>query len=184
MSGTPALRWLGTQAQGLHPLLRELHERGGVLRGNVDLTYGHGLAGMLGRRLARRLGLPEAAGEHAFEVHVHHDSEGMHWDRCFDGTHSMRSLFVPVGLWPGGYWEERTGPVQLRLTVDIVDGGWHWRVLGLRWHGLPLGLGGLRSKAYKRVEQGRYRFVVEFGLPLLGVVLGYAGLLDAQPAPP
>ncbi len=38
-----------------------------------------------------------------------------------------------------------------------------------------------RSEAYKRIEEGRYRFKVSFALPLLGMVLGYGGWLDEVP---
>jgi hypothetical protein len=39
-----------------------------------------------------------------------------------------------------------------------------------------------RARAYKRIEAGRYRFEVAFVLPVLGTVLSYGGLLDADTA--
>ncbi|HEY4371318.1 MAG TPA: DUF4166 domain-containing protein [Burkholderiales bacterium] len=177
-----ALRWLGPQARALHPLLHQLHQRGGMLRGEVRVGFGSGIAARIGRRVARRLGIP-AAGMHAFEVHIRDDGECLHWDRRFDSGAWVRSRFRPVGGWPGGWWIEQTGPLQLRLTVEVIDGGWHWRVLALRWHALRLPARLLRSTAYKRVEQGRYRFQVSVAVPLLGEVLSYGGLLDMAPLP-
>jgi hypothetical protein len=37
-----------------------------------------------------------------------------------------------------------------------------------------------RSRAYKRIEDGRYRFFVGFTLPFLGEVFSYSGLLEAR----
>jgi len=178
----PALRWLGEQAGNLHPLLRELHARGGVLRGEVKLDYGFGLAGTLGRPFARHLGLPAQAGVHAFEVHIREESGALRWDRCFDGGTWQRSLFTPVGTWPTGYWREGIGRARMRLTVDVVEGAWHWRLLGMSWIGLPLPSSLLRLSAWKRIEEGRYRFHAGFALAGLGRLVSYEGLLEASPA--
>jgi hypothetical protein len=90
------------------------------------------------------------------------------------------SVFHPVGSWPHGYWIERIGFLQFRLTVDIIEGGWHWRALRVSASGvrLPLALFA-RSQAYKRIEDGRYFFCVRFAVPLLGEVLRYSGRLEA-----
>ena len=179
-TGSPALRWLGDQAGYLHPLLRDLHARGGVLRGTVRLEYGSGPAGWLGRRLARHLGLPAQPGAHAFEVRIHHDDQSLHWDRCFDGSTWLRSVFTPVGCWPDGYFVERIGPARMLLGVEVIDGAWHWRLRDLSWHGLPLPRGLLRPVAYKRIEQDRYRFYAGFMLAGMGKLFSYEGLLDAR----
>jgi hypothetical protein len=110
---------------------------------------------------------------------VDHHADGMHWDRCFDGTRYFRSLFCPIGTWQNGYWLEDTGPLQMRLTVDIKEGGWYWRCLEMRVFGwrLPLWLFP-NSKAFKTVEDDRYRFYVGFSLPYLGTILSYNGSLS------
>jgi hypothetical protein len=180
MIQSPALHWLGAQADALDPLLRELHARGGVLRGQVHFEYGAGPAGLLGRGLARRLGLRLSPGMHAFEVWIRHDSKSMHWDRCFEGGTWLRTVFTPVGTWPDGYWVERIGGLRIALTVEVSDGAWHWRLLDLNWHGLPLPRGLLRITAYKRAEQGRYRFHAGFALAGIGQLFAYEGLLEAD----
>jgi hypothetical protein len=67
----------------------------------------------------------------------------------------------------------------LRLQVDVHDGGWQWRCVGARLGCLHVPLWLLPStQAGKRIEEGRYRFEVGIGLPLLGEVLRYGGLLQ------
>jgi len=108
------------------------------------------------------------------------------WARRFEGTGSaplsMVSIFEPVGVWPDGYWIERSGAMQFKLTVDVRDGAWHWRVQGARLHGIPLPIGLLpQSHAYKRIEEGGYRFEVMFAAPILGPLPWYRGLLQLAP---
>lgn len=175
-SGHPVVDWLGPQFARLHPLLQTLHREGGVLSGPVVIAFGTGLAGVIGRRLARRLGIPDRAGAHTLRVDISHDPGNLYWDRCFDAGTRMASVFVPFGTWPDGGWRERTGPVELWLGVDIDDGGWTWRLRGARAFGLPLPRWLLpRSQAGKRIVDGRYRFFVSFALPGLGTVLSYGG---------
>ena len=183
LEDTAAVRvqaWFGTRFDELHPLLRQLHLHGGTLRGTVNVTFGHGLGCWAGVLLASQLGIPAAAGRQGFSVTIFHGEAGLHWHRCFDGQPLMQSLFVPVGMLPDGYWVEQTGPVRLALTVDIIDGGWYWRCLKMWLHGIRVPLWLMpKTHAYKRVEEGRYRFCVGISLPLLGTVLSYGGLLDA-----
>jgi hypothetical protein len=178
VDGHAARRWFGAYFAELHPALQALHRDGGVLRGEVDVTTGAGFAGALGRRMARRLGIPLGAGR-GFEVRVEHDAEAMRWIRRFDNGGELRSAFLPVGGYPDGYWLERSGPVEMRLGVDLTDGGWRWRLLGLRAFGIPLPRWPLRVDAFKRVDEtGRYRFGVTFSLVVLGLLLRYEGVLQ------
>jgi hypothetical protein len=184
MTETAVTRWFGPHFAELHPLLQALHRQGGRLSGRIEIGFGPGLAGWAGRRLARRLGLPADRAESGFTVEIRHEDGVLHWDRRFENGNCMVSRFRPVGTWPDGYWLEETGQLRLRLTVDIVEGGWHWRPLGLRWGWVPLPLGLVpRSLAYKRIEGGRYRFEVAFTLPVFGRLLRYGGLLDAAAEP-
>jgi hypothetical protein len=173
-------RWFGPQFRQLHPLLQELHLRGGSLRGEVEIRLGGGLAGWLGRRLARSIGVPVDRPRRGFEVEISHTKDALQWDRRFDDGTIMRSTFVPVGAWPDGYWYEMTSALQLRLTVDTAGGGWQWRPLRAYLYGVRLPLRLLaESRAGKRVEEGRYVFLVEFVVPLVGRVLSYGGQLQS-----
>lgn len=176
-------QWFGADFARLHPLLQRLHLQGGALEGDVELTYGRGLAGLIGRRLGRRLGLPSEPGRVALRVEIGHDAQGLHWNRVFAGSQRMNSLFTPHGRYPDGHWSETSGPVTLQLGVAITEGGWFWQPRAMRLHGMPLPLWLLpRSHAYKRIVSGptgeRYQFSVSFNLPLLGQLLGYAGELE------
>lgn len=178
MNETSVTRWFGPAFDRLHPLLQRLHREGGQLRGDVDVR----VSGAIGRRLAARLGVPVESGRCAFEVSIGHAGDTLQWNRRFGERHVMHSLFVPEGHWPDGCWIETTGPVHLRLAVDVVDGGWQWRCIGVRVHGVPLPLALFpRTRAGKRIEDGRYRFEVSVALPFVGEVLRYGGLLDAVP---
>lgn len=179
-----ARAWFGDAFSQMHPLLQDLHRSGGLLEGTVAISTGVGLAGWVGRRLARRLGIPTNNPTCGFTVEIRHEEGGMHWDRHFTGYGDMRSFFRPVGNWPTGYWVEETGPVALKLAVDVIEGGWYWRVIGAAIGGLPLPLALFpRTEAYKRIENGNYCFAVAFSLPLLGKVLGYRGALRAALVP-
>jgi hypothetical protein len=173
-------QWFGAQFAELHPLLQNLHLHGGALSGMVDIQTGRGLGAFIGAALARKFSLPAAGDSHRFQVNIFHGTEGLHWHRHFDGHAEMKSLFVAVGALPDGCWIESTGPIRAALTVDVIDGGWYWRCLKIWVHGVRMPLWLLpRTTAFKRVEQGCYRFYVGFALPMLGTVLSYGGLLDA-----
>ncbi|MGO1071975.1 DUF4166 domain-containing protein [Lysobacter sp. CA199] len=190
MPGVPhnaATQWFGPDFQRLHPLLQALHRDGGTLAGEIDIRTGPGLAGALGRRLARRLGIPLDRPRRGFRVDIVHESARMVWLRRFDDGSELRSVFEPVGRYPNGHWLESTGPVRMRLGVDLDSGGWHWRLLGIDARGLPLPRFLFpRTDAYKRIERGtegeRYRFAVAFSLFPFGELLRYEGALQAIPA--
>jgi len=57
--------WFGVGFHKLHPRLQKpQHLRGGKLHGIIDLTFGNGIAGMCGRRLAQKLDIQPIAGKH------------------------------------------------------------------------------------------------------------------------
>lgn len=188
-TATAARAWFGDGFTRLHPLLQRLHTEGGVLRGPVDIRLGRGPAGWLGRRLARKMGLPVDAARCQLQVTITHRGGQLVWARRFTDaggrSRDVVSVFEPRGRHPDGDWLESTGALRLRLTVDVPedDRGWHWRVLGARIGRVPLPLALFpRSSAYKRIEGGRYRFHVGFAMPGLGLMLSYSGLLDVVPA--
>jgi len=188
MASTPVIttqnnlvtNWFGDQFIELHPLLQRLHVNGGQLKGKVTISYGRGVAGIIGRRFAKRMQLPKT-GTHQLLVSISHDDEYLHWNRRFDDQQSVESLFKPVGQIGNGYWLETTGLLSMKLTVDIKDGGWYWRCLNVNFLDFPLPLWLTpRSNAYKIIENGMYRFHVSFSLPVLGSLVSYQGLLEAE----
>ena len=175
-------RWFGPDFDRLHPLIQTLHQQGGQLNGVVSIEHGRGLGGWLGRRLCKKLGIPTEQSRCDLNVTIRSDENVLYWDRRFAGGSVMASQFHPVGVYPSGYWIEQTGPIHLRLAVDILDTGWHWRVLAIYLYGLRLPLWLFpRSSAYKTIKDGKYLFNVAFALPILGTILSYAGALDTIP---
>lgn len=175
--------WFGSAFERLHPLLQTLHRKGGVLSGPVQVSFGRGLAGFIGRHLARRLGVPSGNGANILRVSISSDGNTLHWNRQFNDRDEFRSLFVPVGRFPSGHWVECSGRIQLRLRVSLVEGSWHWQHLGSSLWGLPLPRWLMpRTTAYKEVRHGMYHFHVEVAVPLVGTVLSYSG--DLEPGSP
>lgn len=182
MTNSAVSKWFGGDFEKLSPELQELHLHGGTLNGEVNVTYGDGIAGIIGKRLAKKLGIP-GSGKHALVVSISHHDKRLHWDRLFNNTTQMKSVFEPIGNKLSGYWVEKTGPLHIKLTVDIKDGGWYWRCLNFTFLGIPLSRKLFpESKAYKRIEDGQYRFYVGFKLWFFGELLSYSGLLRLKKA--
>ncbi len=170
--------WFDNQFNKLDPLLQQLHRQGGQLAGDIELSYGSGIAGVVGRRLAKKMGLP-SAGQHQLKVTITHQHDCMLWQRCFNSGQILTSKFFPIGDIQTGYWIEKTGAITLKLTVDIINGGWHWRCLGVELFGLPIPrLFVPKTTAFKIVEGGHYHFHVGLALPLFGELVRYSGKLN------
>jgi hypothetical protein len=171
-------RWFGPGFVQLHPLLQQLHRDGGTLSGRIAITYGSGVAGWLGRRMATRLGLPPHSGSAALSVRIRSDSNALYWSRAFNGGAEVTSIFVPAGSWPDGYWTEQIGALRLVLRMDTSAGGWRWIPLQTSLWGLPLPRHlAPRLIAGKRVENGQYHFSVALSHPMLGALFSYSGVL-------
>lgn len=172
--------WFGDRFSDLHPILQKLHTEGGRLVGDVEICYGKGLARIIGTRLGKSMNFPNR-GIHQLEVNITHDADGLHWGRSFDNAKMVSSLFKPVGRFNQGYWVESTGPLSMNLTVDIINGGWFWRCLKVDFLGFPIPRWLIpKTNAYKVIENGEYRFHVEFSLPIIGSLVSYQGLLRAK----
>ncbi|AVP95807.1 hypothetical protein C7S18_00705 [Ahniella affigens] len=183
MSTNAVVDWFGPHFTSLHPLLQDLHRHGGQLQGQVDLEFGSGLAGLIGRRLARKLGLPTTAGPVPLRVIISHQEGALHWSRRFEGLPPMHSVFEPHGHFPEGHWLEQTGPLRLCLGVDIEGGGWRWVPRRVAYHGIRLPLALFpTSEAGKRIVNDEYEFSVRFSLPGFGLLLRYGGCLQPLPA--
>lgn len=174
----PIEKWFGEEFSNLDPLIQELHLKGGKLSGAVDISYGSGTAGLIGKRLAKKLGIPTNCNESPLQVSINHNDTGLLWDRTFGHSHEMKSVFTPHGSFPDGYWVESSGNISLFLGVQIIDGGWHWVQKRMEFKGVPLPLSIFpKTTAYKTIVDGRYVFSVSFTLPVLGKLLSYSGRL-------
>ena len=80
----PVTEWFGASFDELHPMLQELHRHGGELTGTVNLEFGLGISGKIGRKLAVKLGLPSKSGVHDFKVVISHKERSLYWSRQFN----------------------------------------------------------------------------------------------------
>ncbi|HEY0065342.1 MAG TPA: DUF4166 domain-containing protein [Telluria sp.] len=173
--------WFGPAFDQLDPLLQALHRKGGVLAGPVSIVFGPGIAGVLGRSIARRAGIPTEGALHQLRVAIHSADGVLHWNRSFDGQSVFTSHFIPVGNYPAGHWMEATGSIGLQLGVAIVAGGWHWQHLASTLRGVRVPTWLMpRMQACKQIRDGRYHFAVSMALPLLGTLLSYGGKLELE----
>ena len=118
MTSNIVKNWFRGRFKELAPQLQNLHIDGGKLSGDIEVRYGEGIAGIIGKRLAKKLGIPDA-GIHQLTVNISHHKNGLQWDRLFNGTKEMKSTFEPIGNINNGFWIEKTGPLNIKLTVDI-----------------------------------------------------------------
>lgn len=168
--------WFGKYFTNLDPLLQRLHQEGGKLSGQVDVRYGEGVAGYIGKRIARKIGMPSTSGKVDFTVAIYHDADSLQWNRLFGNQQKMNSEFIPHGNFQKGSWKETTGALTLELGVEIKEGGWYWQQKKVRYMGIPLPQILIPStKAYKKVVNGKYRFYVSISLPFLGEAMCYFG---------
>jgi hypothetical protein len=174
--------WFGSAFEQLDPRLQQLHRYGGMLRGSVDVRFGKGVGGVLGRRLAKRLNISVGEQSNELEVTIGSDQRGLHWNRRFNRGAEFKSVFVPAGQYPSGYWIEKSSGVELELGVEIVNRGWHWRHRGTCVRGIRIPAAfAPRTIAYKEMDVDAYRFHVDIALPIIGRLLSYSGTLELAP---
>jgi saccharopine dehydrogenase-like NADP-dependent oxidoreductase len=141
--------------------------RGSVERGS----------GLLARLAAALIGFPKAASD--IDVSVRFDvAEGREtWTRSF-GQHSFHSeQFVGTGR-SERLLCERFGALTFAMALVVEQGRLHlvlrrWSAFGIP---LPMFLCP-RSTAFETAEDGRFRFHVEIGHPLTGLIVRYRGWL-------
>ena len=139
--------------------------RGRIVRGR----------GMLARLCGGVTGLPRAAEDVPVSVQFETGPAGEIWARDFGGSR-MRSR-----LWQHkGELRERLGLVQFRFRVHAHDGVLYWNTIGASVLGvLPLPGCLFRDvRCREREHAGRYEFLVEARMPLVGDLIRYEGWLE------
>ena len=174
-----ARKWFGSRFSELHPELQKLHTHGGVLSGEVQVQYGTGVGGLLGKRLGKKLGLPPGAGPTTLKVVISHTDEAMIWSRQFGGaSKAMVSEFTPQGFCGNGYWSETTSGITIELAVDIKQGAWHWVQRATKINNITVPAAVLPIvNAHKTIIDELYHFEVEITKPVLGLLVRYKGAL-------
>lgn len=177
MSGAPAAtlfqQALGAAFYNLPEAVRRLHAVRGTVRyaGIASVERGHN---PLARLCARIAGLPKAMREVPTTVEFIADPAREVWRRDFGGVSMPSRLMLKNGLLRG--W---LGPLQFRHRLHAGSSALWWQVVGVRLFGLlPLPASwfdGVRCR--EREQAGRYEFLVEARLPLVGLVVRYEGWL-------
>jgi hypothetical protein len=100
-----------------------------------------------------------------------------YWQRTFAGRSFMTTQEGGRGRFER-LLVERFGPLAFAMAL-VLDGGRlrlvvrGWTALGVP---MPLALAPV-AEAYECVEEGRFRFHVQLGLPLVGMIVRYRGWL-------
>ncbi|KRG46255.1 hypothetical protein ARC20_05905 [Stenotrophomonas panacihumi] len=169
-------RVLGPRFEALAPRVRELHSIPArqTWSGVARITRGrHPLVAPCAW-LAR---LPPTADSVPVQVEFVVDARGEQWLRQF-GTHRM-----PSRLWDeGGLLRERLGALRFEFDLREDAGQIHWRVhrvwafgvvpLPVRWFG--------QVRCREREHAGRYEFLVDVAMPLMGPFMTYEGWLEPR----
>ncbi len=120
-------------------------------------------------------GLPPTATDIPITVEFDADATGETWKRDFDG-YRMHSRLRRRGK----QLVERLGPVQIRSTLRAVEGAIWWEPVGVRLFGVVSLPKSWFADVHcrEREHEGRYEFLVEASLPLVGSVIRYEGWLE------
>lgn len=174
MTSTLFQKLLGAPFFRLPDSVRTLHSVRGEARyaGRATIVRGRN---PLARLCAAIAGLPPSAVDLPTTVEFRADAAGETWSRSF-GTHRMRSRLRIRD----GQLRERLGPLQFRFSLHVSDGALWWQTKGVRLFGfVPLPPGWFANvRCREREHDGRYEFLVEASLPIVGPLIRYEGWLE------
>lgn len=172
-------RALGARFAELSPQLQRLHDVTAPQAwvGQSDVTRGRGL---LARIIAIFAGLPESGAGQPLRVTFTPAGEGEAaselWERRFSGR-----LFRTRQWCRGEHIVEAAGLVRFIFRPVVADGTLALQLEGFRVLGVPMPrLFHPRVATREYETQGRYRFEVEAGLPLVGLLVRYVGWLEPE----
>lgn len=170
-------RLLGARFEVLPAQVRELHDvtETAVWVGRADVERG---SSGVSRLLAKLFSLPPDGKDQALRVMFEPRDGGEVWTRAF-GAREFRSVqFERRGL-----LRERVGPSCLVFTLDVSAEGLALRLLDVLVLGIPMPR--MLHPCVRTLESekdGRYRFEVSSHLPLIGLLVRYAGWLERAEA--
>jgi hypothetical protein len=180
MSSAPLYaRVLGMAWSELPTKVRQVHDIQSValLEGVCTVERGSSL---LARFIASRFGFPRAGSGVDLAVRFEVENGIEQWTRTFAGRSFASRQFEGHGR-SERLLCEQFGPLRFGLAL-VLDGGRlnlvlrHWSAFGVP---LPLSLGPW-SNSFEEVEDERFRFHVEIGHRVTGLIVRYQGSL--QPA--
>ena len=167
-------RVLGAQAfDALPPLVRGVHavSTQETWRGAANITRGRNLFSKLCAAVA---GLPAARSDAPTSVTFAVDGARERWHRDFGGAR-MSSRYRE---WNGRLLE-RLGPLEFVFSLGVHDAEILWHTTGVHLFGvLPLPSSWFTQvRCRERERDGRYEFLVEAAMPLVGPIIRYEGWL-------
>ena len=169
-------RLLGDAWDALPPPLRAMHDLATGLTATGEATIERG-TGLIARCLAWLFGFPPAGKDVPVTVAFTARDGREIWQRTFGG----RSFSSTQEEGRGRFERllcERFGPFVVAMALVLEDG--RMRLVVRRWaaFGIPMPLAlAPTGNAYEYVEDGQFRFHVEIGLPLGGLIVAYRGWL-------
>jgi hypothetical protein len=165
---------LGEKFSSLPICIRTLHSLQGqaTYAGRTNIQRG---SNPLAALCALLTGLPPAMRDAPTRVEFLADHRREVWRRDFGGKGMSSTLTCRDALLC-----ERLGAMQFRFELQAVAGEIRWIVRGVRLLGLvPLPTGWFRGvRCREREAQGRYEFLVEAAMPLIGLLVRYEGWLE------
>lgn len=174
-AGRPTLfqQVLGAPFYTLPESLRRLHAAQGRVQYAGVATIERG-RNPFARLCAAIAGLPRSMRDAPTLVEFTSDARGETWRRDFGGSRMSSRLVFRDGL-----LRERLGPLQFRFALHANGGAIYWNAVDVRLFGvlpLPAALfAGVHCR--EREHEGRYEFLVEASLPVVGRIIRYEGWL-------
>ena len=143
------------------------------MAGEVETT---GPDNIFGQIIGRIIGFPTTSGTKPAAVTIEREGDGEVWLRRF-GTFAFQSHLSAGDKWP---LVERFGPLSFDLEAPADERGFALKIARARLGELPLPkfLTPSTNASASVDEQGRYRFDVTIGLPLIGRLVTYRGWLE------
>lgn len=171
-------RVLGNDYDALPPQVRALHDvdRVRIWRGEAAVRRG---TGKLAQLVARVFGFPPAGDGLPVSVTLTPDRGGEHWQRDFGGARFRSRQTLGTGR-NDRLLVESFGPI--RVALAIIREGDRLYLVPRRWSlwRLPLPKVFLpKGTSFETEEAGRFRFDVEIAAPVIGLIVGYRGWLEA-----
>lgn len=170
-------RLLGSAFDTLPGPVRALHGTAAARewQGEAEVRRGHS---MLARLAAAIAGFPKASAAVPVTVAFAPEGNGERWTRDFGGRRF--SSLQTAGTGRADYLlVERFGPATFAMAL-VVDGD-RLRLVPRRWtmFGVPMPRALMPDgPSFETEVDGKFRFDVEIAAPLVGLIVGYRGMLE------
>jgi hypothetical protein len=170
-------RILGTAWETLPAAIRQMHNGSGTrtVRGRASVERG---VSVLAQLAAAIIGFPKATADTSVSVQFTAAGGEETWARTF-GEESFSSIQYAGRGRSQGLLCERFGPLAFAMALVAKHG--RLSLVLRRWSafGIPLPMWLCpRSNSWEKTEAGRFRFHVEIGHPLTGLIVRYKGWLE------